>query len=160
MELVFDFRAIGEGESHAAEDLDCFVADLGKWMEGTGRESASGEGEVDAGEGGTVGDFLDACLFFLKCGGDCGAGGIEGLAESGFLLVRDVLDESTGEGERAFFSDYENAGVIEAACIGCVGDEFEGLSLDGGDLLVHGRRLDSGEDGAGQGFDAGGNEED
>ena len=61
------------------------------------------------------------------------------MAEGGFFLVGDVLDECSGQGERAFFPENGDAGVIEGALVVRGGDEFEGGGLDAGDLLVHGR---------------------
>ena len=56
MELVLDFRAIGEGEAHAAEDADRFVADQRERMQGAGGNGAGGQRDIDAGERGAVGD--------------------------------------------------------------------------------------------------------
>jgi hypothetical protein len=63
VEFVFDFRAVGEGEAHAAEDADGLVADLGERVERAGGEGAGGQGDVDAGEGGAVGGGWRAACF-------------------------------------------------------------------------------------------------
>lgn len=139
MVFIFDFRAIGEGEAHAAQDLDRFIADQGEGVEAASGKRTGGKSEVDSGERGGIGDGLDGGLLFLKRGGDGGAGSVERLAEGGFFFVGDVLDQGSGEGERAFFSENRDAGVIEGARIGSGGDEFKGGRLDGCDLLVHGR---------------------
>jgi len=102
-------------------------------------QGAGGQGEIDPGEGGVVGDFLEGILFPLKSFGDRGAGGVEGLTEGGFFLVGDVLDERPGEGECAFFPENGDAGVIEGSHVAGGGDEFEGGGLDAGNLLVHGQ---------------------
>lgn len=102
-------------------------------------EVAWGECGVDVGEGCAVGEVLEGDLFFLEGGGDGDAGGVEGLSKGGFLVVGDVLDGGSGESEGALFSKDGDAGFIESARVGGGGDEFEGLGMDGGDLLVHGR---------------------
>ena len=52
MELVLDFRTVGEGEAHAAEDGDGFITDLRERMERTGRQRAGRQGDIDARERG------------------------------------------------------------------------------------------------------------
>ena len=48
MELVLDFRPVGEGESHPAENRDRLVADVGQGMERAVMDGAGRKGGVDA----------------------------------------------------------------------------------------------------------------
>ena len=100
---------------------------------------AGGQGDVDAGERGAVGDFAERELFFLQRGGDGGAGGVEELADGGFVLFRHVLDAGGDEGKRAFFAEHGHAGVVERALVRGGGDLRKRFSLDGFDLLLHGK---------------------
>ena len=139
MEFIFDFRAVGEGESHAAEDADGLIADQGEWVQRADVDLAGGQSHVDAGERGAVGDFPEGELFVLERGGDGGAGGVEELADGGFVLFRHVLDAGGDEGERAFFAEHGHAGVVERAFVRGGGDLRKRFSLDGFDLLLHGK---------------------
>ncbi len=137
--LVFDLWSVRQGEAHAAKDLDGFVADEGERVQSSGRQGAGGEGEVDSGKGGLVGDFLQSSLFLLDGGSDRGAGGVERLAEGGLFLVGYIFDKGSCEREGAFFPDGCDTGIIEGTLVRSGGYKFEGGGLDGGDLLVHGR---------------------
>ena len=137
MELVFDFRAIGEREAHAAEDADGFIPDKCERVERADRNLAGGERDVDPGECGAIGDFPEVNLFYLEGGGDLGAGGVEELADGGLVFLGHVLDARSDEGEGAFFAKHGHSCVVERAFVTGSGDLRKRFSLDGFDMLLH-----------------------
>ena len=138
MEFIFDFRTVGEGEAHAAEDADGLVADQGEGVEGAVVEAAGGEGGVDPGECLGIGGGLEFGLFGLDGGGDGVAGGVEELADFGFLLFWDIAHAGGDFGERALFPEDGDTGVFEGAGVVGGGKAGECFGLDGIDLFLHG----------------------
>ena len=112
MKLVLDFRAVGQRETHPAEDADRLVADQRERVQRSGRYGARRQGDVDTGERGMIGEFGERGLFFLKRGGDRAAGGVEKLADLGLVLLRHVAHAGGGEGQGALFAEHGDAHVF------------------------------------------------
>ncbi len=141
VELGFDFRAIGEGEAEASQNLDRTVLDDGERVEGTDGEFAGRHGDVEASNGSGIGCVLEAPLAGIECSGDGLPGGVEGGTEFGFFLVGEVTHFS-GEGvEGGFLAEEFDAGIFEGGFGGSGCDGGEGVGLDLCGLLGHVRAL-------------------
>lgn len=110
-------------------------------MQCSGGSGACWQRDVDARKRGAVGDFLKSGFFFLKRGGDGGAGGVQELADLGLVLFRHVLHACGDEGERAFFAEHSDADFFESALVCGSGNLRKSLGLDGWDLLLHGKAV-------------------
>ena len=98
---------------------------------------AGRQSDVDTCERSAVSNFAEDDLLLLQRGGDRAAGGVEELADSGFVLLRHVLDAGGDKRERAFFAEYGDAGVVKCALVAGGGNLRKRFSLDGFDLLLH-----------------------
>ncbi len=136
----FDFGAFGEGEAHAAEGGDGEVADLCEGVQGAGAlAGATGEGDVESGDGSGVFGGLESELAGGDAVGDGSADFVEFGANVFFDVRGDVLHTGAEGGEFAFLAEVVDAEGFESGLVGGGVEGGEGFGVEGGEVGEHRR---------------------
>ena len=135
--LILNLRAIGQGETHAAQHAHRFIAHNGNGMQATGRQRGTWHRKVHTGHGSGINLLLQGCLAVFQRGGDSGTGFIQQRTHGGLVFLGHIAHALLHLGEGTFLAQNTHAGILQRFHIGYAGYARQGFCLYACNLIFH-----------------------